>query len=93
MTYFVKRDTVQEIPFDRSEGILLYEGTGTSSAPAVYDIITSPKNTGLESIADFIIETNGSEHVLVKSIPGQKDTFTRLYEQQTGETLQELLLG
>ena len=79
ITYFIKRET--DIPWDRSEGALLLEGSAL-------DIVTGHKNSGLASVADFIVENN----VIVKSDPRTHNKFKELYESQYGP-VDELLLG
>ena len=81
MTYFIKRELDE--PWDNTKGTLLFEGDAL-------DMVVSNRNTGLDSVAEFVIDDN---NVIVKSDPRTHEKFKRIYEAQFSVQLNELLLG
>jgi len=80
MYYIIKRET--SIPFDSSY-INIVLGND------IYDIVKGLKNTGLESISDFIIDND----VLVKSNPAIERQMKPKIESALDIKLREILLG
>ena len=83
-TYIIKRETL--LPWDNSQASFTHRGD-------VYDVVESNKNTGLESVSDYILEQN----TIVKCpINESKDSQAELFitfENTTGRRVHELLLG
>jgi len=84
MTYCIKRETL--IPWDKSTAHFTVQGD-------IYDVVESHKNTGLESVAEYIID----QGILVKQPINEHDNqliqFIDAYEATTNTKIQELLLG
>ena len=81
MFYIIEREF--EIPFDKSIDAVVIRNV-------TYDIVKSSKNTGLESISDFIIDDN---NVLIKSKPGLERIIREEAEATLELEINELLLG
>ncbi len=80
MYYIIKRET--SIPFDSSYiSIVLGDD--------IYDIVKSSKNSGLDSISDFIIDND----VIVKSNPRLEKQMKPKIESTLDIKLKEILLG
>ncbi len=82
MYYIIKRELDSGIPFDAS----LYNIVLGND---IYDIVQTHKNSGLESISDFIIDND----VLVKSDPRVEFKMKPKIESTLGIKLQEVLFG
>ncbi|MCD6435922.1 MAG: hypothetical protein J7L15_05990 [Clostridiales bacterium] len=80
MYYIIKRET--SIPFDTSHVQIVL-------GDFIYDVVKGPKNTGLDSISDFIVDGD----VLVKSDPRLEKQMKPKIESALDIKLQELLLG
>jgi len=83
MIYFIERET--ELPFDGSL-------TECQIGKKIYDVLVQPKNTGLDSISDFIIDDNQLGMVFIKSNPREEKLVEQFVEERWGP-MQELLLG
>ncbi len=81
MYYIIKRET--SIPFDASY-VQIVEGND------IFDIVKGFKNSGLDSISDYIID---DDNVLVKSNPVNERKMKEKIEGTLDIKLKELLLG
>ncbi len=81
MYYIIKRD--QCIPFDASTYNIVIGND-------IYDIVKGIKNTGLDSISDFIVD---DQNVLIKSDPRLEKQMKPKIEGTLDIKLKELLLG
>jgi len=81
MFYVIKREF--DTPFDNSQAAFTIKNE-------VYDVVKSQKNTGLDSVSDFIIDDNNT---LVKSDPRLETTVREELERVLNLKLHELLLG
>ena len=83
MTYCIKRETL--IPWDCSSNHFVLHGD-------VYDIVEAQRDSGLEKVADYILDNN----VVVKTPFNESQNdfvdFVDAYESVNGK-IQELLLG
>ena len=73
------------IPWDKSTNHIEVGGN-------IYDIVESHKNTGLDSVAEYIMDNS----VVVKqpiNESAQFQTFVQEVENKTGVRVQELLFG
>jgi len=80
MIYIIKRETM--VPWDNTQETIVIEGS-------TYDIVESAQDTGLDSISEYILK----DGVIVKSPNNKNQLFTEVYEKQTKQKIQELLLG
>ena len=83
MYYCIKREIINDIPFDQTWMSFRIKGD-------VYDIVKAPKDTGLDKISDFIVDEN---LVAVKTDPRLDKIFKEEFQKTTDLTLNELLLG
>ena len=81
MFYIIKREF--DTPFDNSQAAFTIRNE-------VYDIVKSFKNSGLDSISDFIIDDNNT---LVKSDPRLETPMREEIERTLNIKLETLLLG
>ncbi len=81
MIYFIKRET--DLPFDNSIAECQIGST-------VYDIIVQPKNSGLDSISDHIV--NDTFMTFEKTNPREQSIIKEYIENKWGK-MNELLLG
>ena len=80
MYYVISRET--DIPFDKATASIVL-------GDVVYDIVQVPRNSGLVSVSDFIVD---EFKVVIKSDPRQDVNFRLAFEDTMGVQLQELLL-
>ena len=55
-----------------------------------YDIVKSPKNTGLDTISDYVVDDN---LVLIRYPQGEGESIAEALRSQTGLDVSLLLLG
>jgi hypothetical protein len=83
MIYFIERYT--DLPFDGTIAECQLKDK-------LYDVLVQPKNSGLDSISDYIIDDNQLGMVFVKSNPREQKLIEQFVEERWGP-MQELLLG
>ena len=83
MYYIIKREIDQGIPFDASTYNIVLGND-------IYDIVKGIKNSGLDSISDFIID---DQNVLIKSDPRLERQMKPKIEGTLDIKLKEILLG
>ena len=84
MTYLIKRESL--IPWDNSQASFTHQG-------AVYDVVESAKNTGLESVSDYVLEQNTIVKCPINESKDDRTDLFNKFENLTGRRLHELLLG
>ena len=83
-TYLIKRETL--IPWDNSTASFTHQG-------GVYDVVESAKDTGLESVSDYILEQNTIVKCPINESKDSKNELFNTFENTTGRRVHELLLG
>ncbi len=84
MIYFIER-TISEIPFDNSI-------TECQIGQKLYDVVVAPKNTGLDSISDHIVDDGQLGMTFTKTDPRERKLIERFIDDRWGP-MSELLLG
>jgi len=79
MKYIIKRET--QIPWDNTIKTFKLNGE-------IYDLVESSRNTGLDSVAEIVLDEN---NVIVKSPMNEVDYKTEL--KKVGIEVYDLILG
>ncbi|MCD6436264.1 MAG: hypothetical protein J7L15_07735 [Clostridiales bacterium] len=84
MIYFIERIT-PELPFDNSIA-------ECQVGEKTYDVVVAPKDTGLNSISDHIVDDNQLGMTFFKTDPREQKIISEFIEERWG-SMSELLLG
>jgi hypothetical protein len=82
--YVIQRE-FDELPWDNADFEIEIENK-------TYDVVVLPKNFGLDSVSDYIIDDNNT---FVKRPIGESDSTLAIeaFEKKIGEKFHDLLLG
>lgn len=84
MIYLIER-AISEMEFDNSVGELQINNK-------IYDVVVAPRNTGLDSISDHIIDDSQTGMIFAKTDPREKSVVENYITERFGP-MSELLLG